>query len=357
VKTKIGQAISRRFGGGNGNGTANGDAGDSPLEQIETLSAENRRKPDAKRESRLVQLRNEAFAELPRQKPESAPEMLDEVPEEAKTYELVDGLPTIAAADLNAQVIRAAFLDYGSLLVRGLLAPDRARELAAGIDKAFDGRDAFIGGTKANKTAPWFEPFTPAPEYRTTGKEWNRHVKGGGSVWAADSPRMMFELLETFDQLGLKSVIAEYLGEHPVFSMKKAVLRRVEPGGGTSWHQDGAFLGEGLRTLNVWLALNRCGDTSPGLDVIPKRLTEIVPTGTEGAMFEWSVSDKLVDEEIMKGEPVPRPIFEPGDALLFDHLCLHRTAMESEMAEPRYATETWCFAGSTYPDKQIPLVV
>ena len=74
-------------------------------------------------------------------------------------------------------------------------------------------------------------------------------------------------------------------------------------------------------------------------------------------MFEWSVSDKLVDEEIMRGEPIPRPIFEPGDALLFDHLCLHRTAMEPEMTEPRYATETWCFAGSTYPDQQIPLVV
>jgi hypothetical protein len=351
VKVKIGEALARRFGGGNGNGNG------SPLEQIDALSAENRRKPYGKRESRIVRLRNEAFKELPRRVPVSAPEMLDEAPAEARqSYRIVDGLPTIDAADLDATVIRAAFLEAGSLLVRGLLPAARAKELAAGIDKAFAGRDSYIEGTKATKTAPWFEPFTPAPEYATSGKEWNRHVKGGGSVWAADSPRMMFELLEAFDEIDLKRVIEEYLGERPVFSMKKAVLRRVAPGGGTSWHQDGAFLGKGLRTLNVWIALNRCGDTSPGLDVVPRRLKEIVPTGTEGAMFDWSVSDKLVDE-MMGGEPVPRPIFEPGDAILFDHLCLHRTAMEPEMTEPRYATETWCFAGSTYPDEQIPLVV
>jgi hypothetical protein len=349
---KLADALARRLGRRNGGSEAEDG---SALEAIEALTAENRLQPDAKRESRLVRLRNEAFRELEPALPDAAPEMLTEVPTSARTYELVDGMPTVDAGDLNPETIRAAFLDAGALLVRGLLDANRAAELKQGIDKAFDGRDAYLDGAKAAKTAPWFEPFTPAPEYRTTGKEWNRHVKGGGSVWAADSPRMMFELLDAFEEVCVPELARSYLGEQPVFSMKKAVLRRVSATSGAAWHQDGAFLGENIRTLNIWVALTRCGDESPGMDIVTERLDEIVPTGTEGALFDWAVSDTLVEERF--GESITRPVFDPGDALLFDHVCLHRTAAEPEMERLRYATETWCFAPSTYPGKQIPIVV
>jgi ectoine hydroxylase-related dioxygenase (phytanoyl-CoA dioxygenase family) len=53
---------------------------------------------------------------------------------------------------------------------------------------------------------------------------------------------------------------------------------------------------------------------------------------------------------------VLRPEFAPGDALLFDHLLLHRTAAGEEMTRERYAIETWFFAPSLYPGGQIPLV-
>ena len=42
------------------------------------------------------------------------------------------------------------------------------------------------------------------------------------------------------------------------------------------------------------------------------------------------------------------PVFEPGDALLLDHLTLHRTAVDAGMTNDRYAIETWLFAPSTY---------
>jgi hypothetical protein len=54
---------------------------------------------------------------------------------------------------------------------------------------------------------------------------------------------------------------------------------------------------------------------------------------------------------------IVRPRFEPGDALLFDHLMLHRTASEPSMTKRRYAIETWFFAPSAYPDGQVPLVI
>ena len=43
--------------------------------------------------------------------------------------------------------------------------------------------------------------------------------------------------------------------------------------------------------------------------------------------------------------------------MLFDHLCLHRTAIEPTMKKTRYAIESWFFAPSVYPDpvKQVPL--
>jgi hypothetical protein len=103
-----------------------------------------------------------------------------------------------------------------------------------------------------------------------------------------------------------------------------------------AWHQDGAFLGKPIRTLNVWLALSPAGRDSPGLDVLPRRLDSIVEPGTQGAIFPWAVTPDMV-ERAAEGTPVCRPIFEPGDVLLFDELFLHRTACEPEMTRERYA--------------------
>lgn len=326
-------------------------------EEIAELSRLNRESPDAERERRLVRLRNDLYGRMARPEPEAGvPEQLAEVPVGAARHEIVDGVPEVAGAELDAATIRSAFLSHGCLLVRGLLDPERAEQLTGGIDQALESRDAYAEGSPSEQTTPWFEPFEPAKQYTVEGADWNRAKPGGGSVWASDSPRMLFELLDAFEEAGIQRVATDYLGERPTFSMNKSVLRRSPPGTGSAWHQDGAFLGEGIRTLNVWLALNHCGDTAPGLDVVAKRLDGVVETGTTGATFVWSVSDLLVDE-LLEGAPPASPIFEAGDALLFDHLCLHRTGSRPEMDRVRYATETWCFAPSAFPDELVPIVV
>ena len=109
----------------------------------------------------------------------------------------------------------------------------------------------------------------------------------------------MFDMLEAFERSGLREVIHGYLGEVPAISIQKCTMRKVEPDSGSGWHQDGAFLGQ-VRALNVWLSLSRCGDLAPGLDLVPKRLDEIVPTGTEGAIFDWSVAP-----DVSSGSPAP----------------------------------------------------
>ena len=91
------------------------------------------------------------------------------------------------------------------------------------------------------------------------------------------------------------------------------------------------------------------------MDIVPRRVDHVVPTGTDGAIFDWSIAPSVVTEAAL-GTPVIRPVFEPGDALLFDHLFVHRTAAEPTMTHERYAMETWMFAPSGYPKGQIPIL-
>ena len=92
------------------------------------------------------------------------------------------------------------------------------------------------------------------------------------------------------------------------------------------------------------------------MDVVPRRLDHIVPTGTEGAWFDWSVSPQVA-EETAGDVGVLRPIFEPGDVLLFDELFLHSTAAEPTMKKSRWAIESWFFGSSGSPSQYSPLAV
>jgi hypothetical protein len=120
-----------------------------------------------------------------------------------------------------------------------------------------------------------------------------------------------------------------------------------------AWHQDGSFLGA-VRALNVWLSLSRCGDEAPGLDVVPRRLETFVPTGTEGTFLSSQVSETVV-KEAAGDAGILRPVFEPGDALLFDDLFLHQTAADPAMPNPRYAVEAWFFGPAGFPEGYVPL--
>ena len=52
-----------------------------------------------------------------------------------------------------------------------------------------------------------------------------------------------------------------------------------------------------------------------------------------------------------------RPIFEPGDVLLFDDLFLHSTAADPSMRKSRLAIESWFFGASASPAEYAPLAV
>ena len=311
---------------------ASGDAAGA----IELLSEANRRNRDISLEQRLVDLRFDAFAATDWSTVESVAPVVppDEFPG-------VD-IPEIAGSDLTVERVRSAVFNHGCCLVRGLVGDDQVSVLVDDIDRALAGYDASVGSGSVTPSPPWFVPF--GGERGRLERKVRRDV---GGVLAVDSPRALLDVIEAFDAAGIRRVVGEFLGEQPAMLAKKWTLRRVPHDSRESgWHQDGAFMGGDIRSLNVWLSLSHCGDNAPGLDVVARRLDAVVPTGTDGAWIDWTVGPGMV-ERVSEGAVV-RPIFEAGDALIFDHLFLHRTAVDPGMTRARYAVEAWFLAPSTY---------
>ena len=172
---------------------------------------------------------------------------------------------------------------------------------------------------------------------------------------AIDSPLLSFEMRELFVSARITELVAGYLGEPPLISVEKTTLRKAEPTVGGAWHQDGTFMGK-VRSLNLWLALSRCGDVAPGLDIVPRRLEEFAPTGTDEAVLSYQVSQTKA--LAAAGDvAIVRPVFEPGDALFFDELFLHQTGSDPSMPKPRYAIENWFFGGSAFPGEFAPVAI
>jgi hypothetical protein len=330
------------------------------LDAVDVFAQANRLGRDTSVERRLVRLRHQAYGELTGA---PGPSSWPVVPPGDQLVET--GLPVIAPQQFTVETLSTGILRHGGLHVRRMVPEDEVACLRDGIDHAMSGFEDHASGASVQETSPWYEPFKPEPEYMTFFKRKRKSVREGvgryrrdqrpSGVWTADSPRVLADLIETFNRVGLGTAIGAYFGERPVLSVPKCTLRRVPLNTTGGWHQDGAFLGEGIRSVNVWLSLSDCGQDAPGLDIVPARLDHVVETGTEGAHFPWSVSQDVVDR-VAAATPVVRPIFEPGDVLLFDDLFLHRTAVDPAMTRERYAIETWLFAPSVYPDRQIPLV-
>ncbi|MFM8266874.1 MAG: phytanoyl-CoA dioxygenase family protein [Ilumatobacteraceae bacterium] len=261
-------------------------------------------------------------------------------------------LPEIHADDLEVGAVRAGVLGHGALIVRSLLDPDRVGRLAECIPAAFAAYRDVVGGTPEDDTDGWVG-FLPTAIDEIEGR---RFVWEGGGILAADSPRSLFAVMEVLDEIGFVDLVTGYFGERPSISAKKTTLRDVPPDTASGWHQDGAFMGVNIRSLNLWIALTPCGVDAASLDLVPRRLDDIMPTGTEGAPFDWAASD-AVATEAAGDRPIVRPVFAAGDAILFDHMNLHRTAADPGLTQHRLALECWFFAPSAYPVNEIPLAL
>lgn len=323
-------------------------ADDRPAEEIRaeiaSLMNENRTSPDRDRERRILELRHIAGicdVEASGVRPDYA------APDESALP--AGPLPPIDVADLTGGLVRAGILRDGAVLVRGAVSREASKSLADGIEQAFHDRYAYNQGDQSEDSL--YEEFKPQDQFeQLSERKW---IEAGGGVLAVDSPRLAFEMLDAFEHIGLSQVISDYLGEPAAVSAEKCTLRKADPSIAGAWHQDGHFMGD-VRALNVWLSLSRCGDEAPGLDVVPKRVDYLVEAGTDGAPLSYVISPAKVEEAA--GEAgIVRPIFEPGDVLLFDDLFLHQTGSDPSMPNPRYAIESWFFGASGFPEDYAPI--
>jgi phytanoyl-CoA dioxygenase PhyH len=320
---------------------------------IASATAGNKRARHATLERNLALWRNKAFWSIDRsqQRAEWPPVFADPFPKN-------EALPELPAERLDVAHLGGAITHHGGLIVRGLLSSQEANYFVDGINQAMAVRDAAGKQQAAGKEEAgdgcWYSRFPLSHNQRL--EETRPWVESGGGLWTVDSPRMLFDLIEMLKHKHLDRLIADYFGERPAISVGKSTLRRVPLTAGTEWHQDGAFLGRDIRTVNLWIALTECGVDAPGLDLIPRRLSHIVQTGTHGTVFDWSVGHELA-VQAADGRPIVSPHFKPGDAVFFDQLLLHRTGMRPSMVRERWAIESWFFAPSSYPMEQEPLII
>jgi hypothetical protein len=315
--------------------------------EIDSITRANRERRDTELDRRARSLRHLAGIQLVDAAPENpdfATPNFDSVPDGSNPP------PEVGPDELTPELLRAAILRHGCLLVRGLIKTDEALSLADGIEQAFQARSTLASGGSAPEG--YYEEFEPEAPFQIVERDW---IQEGGGVLAVDSPKVMFDMTEAFDRGGVPGLVEGYLGERPGISANKCTLRKAEPQVGGMWHQDGKFLGE-VRTLNLWLSLSHCGDEAPGLDIVPRRIDHLLQGGEEGTFFEIKVSDETV-KEAAGDLGVLRPIFEPGDALFFDELFLHQTGSDPAMPKPRYCVESWFFGPSAFPGDYIPLAL
>jgi hypothetical protein len=315
----------------------------------------NRLQPEAEVEEHLVQLRcDHALSQPPGVATAPWPRPLED------PFPDVEGrAPEIDATALSMERLGGAIQHHGCLLVRGLVAPDRIAPMRTTIDRVFAGRKDHLQGVPPAETTPWYVPCAAwdalTPEKARNGR---RYTDAGGSAMrACDSPRAIFQIAEVLQGSPVLPVIAAYLGERPVLSANKTMLRRVPPDAKPSWHQDGSFMGQQTRTVNVWIALSDCGDgnEAPGIAIVPRRLA----SSLRGEVSDGDIiltPDEFADAS--GGIGAVRPTFAAGDALLFDELLVHANGGgQPGLSRPRYAVEAWLFAPTSLPSGYLPIAV
>lgn len=319
------------------------------LEAVDHLHQVNQASPDTDVERRLAALRYQAFGQLATatNRHQAWPVPVADVDRTEPPQ-----IPQVQPGNLSAETVRRAIATHGSAHVPGLFSSEQVAWFVEGIEHVLALREANRDHPHKEHSS-WFASLRlPREQAQSLARNW---IGGDGGILACDSPKLLDAIFSAYESVGLRQVLTDYLGERPALSANKATLRRARLEGKSDWHQDGAFLGSGIRALNVWVALTDCGVDAPGMDLVPKRFESVQETGTGGAIFEWAVGPDVV-AELSEDAPVVRPQFRAGDAMLFDDLFLHRTALDPAMSHTRHAIESWFFAPSCYPEGHVPLV-
>ena len=225
------------------------------------------------------------------------------------------------------------------------------------------------GAVDAGCARAWLAAIDAHPAWRragTAGAEFNPHSSSlrAAALESLDLGAIAAALLAgevgTFSRSRLGSALACDLDQ--CWVRRQYPPARSPPGHAPhSWHQDGAlgfdFLGaaasdgELLSMTTCWIALTPCGDDAPGLELVDREATTLLPLAV------------LADAAVRARHPqcdFLRPVMNPGDALVFGGGVLHHTHVAATMSRERTSLELRFFpAGSLPPrlrgDRFLPL--
>ena len=76
-------------------------------------------------------------------------------------------------------------------------------------------------------------------------------------------------------------------------------------------------------------------------------------TGTDEAMLDYQVSQRAAEEAAGERRRSSGRSSSRATRVFFDEMCLHQTASEPSMPNPRYAIENWFFGGSAFPPEYV----
>ena len=140
----------------------------------------------------------------------------------------------------------------------------------------------------------------------------------------------------------IMALAGAYLGHEPTVD-SNTYVRCVAPGPNVQelpFHQDQAVLHRPL--LNIWVPLDTCGVTAPGLEVIRIHCSGLLePSGDAAARIpvERVRLDELAVLKRFGREALWHPALLPGDALIFPGTTIHRSYVTAEMTERRLSVE------------------
>jgi hypothetical protein len=152
---------------------------------------------------------------------------------------------------------------------------------------------------------------------------------------------------------GVLDLAESYLGEEPVSMLQRILVKRNRESHGLNWHQDAAFFRGRCGALAVWTALTACGDLCPGISWIPRRFETVFDPNH--LAYENSERCISVAGQQEREVGVTSPTLEPGDAIVFDEMTLHRTSARRWQVPSRDVAITWFFAPSRFPPVSEPL--
>ncbi len=261
-----------------------------------------------------------------------------------------DSLEFAAAAPVGA--IAGALRDHGCALVRALLPPAPLQALFRRAAENFAALDAadLRGGEWVTDVDVGFVDAAR----RRVSVENREGMTLPVSVWSACAPGFYADRLELFEHSVFRFL--ERTALSPIFA---AVFEgafdlshdasRVRRHSGLAadyrlhLHQDASSADYGPRqVITAWIPLCDCGDTAPGLQVYPKKMSDLLPL----KRTRWFIDDRHLGPV---RESLWRPVFRVGDVFLFDAHTVHGTYLTEAMSDLRISLDVRAHARGRPP--------